>query len=79
MTPLDKEITQKQANALTYKERYRNYVKYFREREKQRLNLKPWDYSKIKPWDYGRWLKYSDTSSLPAECRAGQGKSEWQK
>lgn len=70
--------TQDIANGSSYKDRYRNYVKWFREREKQRNNLKPWQYNSIKPWAYGMWLKYSSTSSIPAECRAGQGKEPWQ-
>jgi hypothetical protein len=66
------------ANGLSYKERYRNYVRWFRNREKERLKLKPWQYSSIKPYGYGMWLKHSADMSIPADCRAGQGKEKWQ-
>lgn len=70
---------QELAKSLSYKERYRNYKAWFAERETKRLSLKPWQYTThIKPWSYSLWLKQSSTSSIPADCRAGQGKEEWQ-
>lgn len=66
------------AKALSYRERYQNYKKWFLEREIDRKKLKPRQYTSIKPLDYGRWLKQSSAVNVPANCRAGQGKEEWQ-
>lgn len=57
-----------EANALSYKERYKRYLKWQKAK-----------YPNIKPWGYEQWLKYCATSNLPADCRPGQGKEPWQK
>lgn len=59
----DQEI----ANRMTYEARYNNYKLY------QAAKNYTW------AWTFEQWKKYSASSTLPASCRAGQGKMEWQK
>lgn len=70
MPLLGRAITEAQAeaNKLSYKERYRRYRKWAAAK-----------YPNIKPLSYARWRKYEGTANIPADCRPGQGKEEWQK